>query len=204
MRVVVPFDAGAPKTRLSPLFDAGERAAFARVMLEDVLGTLSAAGYEPTVLATEPVDCAAAVEVDERPLTPAVNAVLEAAEGAVAVVMADLPLATPTSLDRLFGAEADLAVAPGRAAGTNAFVARHPEFRVDYHGTSFVDHLAIAESVGASVEVVDSHRLATDVDERADLVEVLVHGEGTRSRGWLLDRGVELTVADGRVGVERD
>lgn len=203
MRVVVPFDASAPKTRLSALFDADERSELARVMLADVLDALAAAGHEPTVLATADVDCDAPVEVDERSLTPAVNAVLEAAGAPVAVVMADLPLATAESLDRLFGPAADLVIAPGRAAGTNAFVCRHPDFRVDYHGTSFVDHAAIAEDVGASVAVVDSHRLATDVDERADLVEVLVHGAGTRTRDWLVERGLELQVTDGRVGVER-
>ena len=203
MRVVVPFDAGTPKTRLAPLFDDAERAAFARVMLDDVLETLEAAGYAPTVLATAPVDVDADVEVDERPLTAAVNAVLAGAEGAVAVVMADLPLADEASLEALFEPTADLVVAPGRAAGTNAFVSRHPDFRVDYHGTSFLDHLAIADELGASVSIVDSHRLATDVDERADLVEVLVHGERTASRAWLTERGVELAVEDGRVGVSR-
>ena len=203
MRLVVPFDADAPKTRLAPLFDAAERAAFARVMLEDVLGALREAGREPTVLATADVDCDAPVEVDERPLTEAVNAVLEGTTGPVAVVMADLPLATPAALARLFDGDAGLAIAPGRAAGTNAFVARHPDFRVDYHGTSFADHLAIAEDVGADVRVADSHRLATDIDERADLVEVLVHGAGTETERWLRERGVELVVADGRVGVER-
>lgn len=203
MQVVVPFDATAPKTRLGTLFDADDRAALARVMLADVLNALRAAGHEPTVLATAAVDCDAPVDVDTRPLTPAVNAVLETAEGGVGVVMADLPLATAESLARLFEPTADLVIAPGRAAGTNAFVCRHPDFRVDYHGTSFLDHLAIAEDVGASVGVVDSHRLSTDVDEVADLVEVLVHGAGTETRAWLEARGIGLTVEEGRVGVTR-
>ena len=203
MRVVVPFDADAPKTRLAPLFDDAERAALARVMLTDVLAALRDAAEEPTVLATADVDCEAPVEVDERPLTAAVNAVLESADGAVAVVMADLPLLNESCLDRFFATSAGVALAPGRAAGTNALVCRHPDFRVDYHGTSFLDHLSIADGVGASVDVVDSFRLATDVDERADLVEVMVHGEGTRSHDWLHDLGVELTIEGGRVGVRR-
>lgn len=203
MQVVVPFDATAPKTRLSSLFDADERAALARVMLDDVLSTLTDTGREPTVLATADLDVSVPVLVDERSLTPAVNQILADADEPVAVVMADLPLATTASLDRLFARSADLVIAPGRAAGTNAFVCRHTDFRVDYHGTSYVDHLAIAEEVGATTAVVDSHRLATDVDERADLVEVLVHGDGTRTRAWLLERGVDLDVTDGRVGVRR-
>lgn len=203
MRVVVPFDATDPKTRLGGLLEPDERADLARAMLDDVLDALEAAGRAPTVLATAPIDCDAPVAVDDRPLTTAVNAVLAAADGPVAVVMADLPLATAESLDRLFAPAADLVIAPGRAAGTNALVSYHPDFRVDYHGTSYLDHRANADALGASVAVVDSHRLSTDVDERADLVEVLVHGEGTRTRGWLVERGVELAVRAGRVGVDR-
>lgn len=203
MRVVVPFDASTPKTRLAPLFDAGERAELARVMLDDVLAHLEEAGYQPTVLATAAVDCSAPVDVDERPLTPAVNAVFEGSDEAVAIVMADLPLADPASLDRLFEPDADLVIAPGRGAGTNAFVSRHPDFRVDYHGTSFTDHLGIAADIGAAVVVIDSHRLATDIDGRADLVEVLVHGDGTRTRTWLESVGIEIKTDEGRVGVAR-
>ena len=203
MRVVVPYDATRPKTRLSGLFDADERAALARTMLDDVLEALTAADREPTVLATAPVDVPVPLEVDDRPLTAAVNAILDTSDGPVAVVMADLPLLTPDGVERLFGPAADLVVAPGRAGGTNALVAYHPDFRVDYHGTSYVDHLDAAAALGATVETVDSHRLATDIDERADLVEVLVHGEGTATRAWLVERGVELAVSEGRVGVDR-
>lgn len=203
MRLVVPFDARAPKTRLDDLFHAGERADLARVMLDDVLAALEPLDHDVLLLATAPVDVPTPVEVDERPLSAAVNAVLEAGPP-VAVVMADLPLATPASLRGLFSSSADLAIVPGRGGGSNALVCRHPEFRVDYHGASFADHRAIAEDVGASVEVVDSYWLATDVDERADLVEVLLHGEGTATRQWLDDCGVELAVEGGRVGVRRN
>lgn len=203
MRFVVPFDAGTPKTRLGPLLDPDERRAFARVMLSDVLATLDATAAEPTVLATGPVDCEVPVEIDDRPLTPAVNAELEAAKEPIGIVMADLPLLTPETIERLLDPTADLVIAPGRGGGTNAFVARHAEFRVDYHGTSYTDHLEIAREMGATVETVDSHRLATDIDERADLVEVLIHGADTRSRDWLIEEGIRLTTDEGRVGIER-
>ncbi|MFB6359914.1 MAG: 2-phospho-L-lactate guanylyltransferase [Halobacteriales archaeon] len=203
MRFVVPFDAGSPKTRLGPLLAPDERRAFARVMLSDVLATLEATAAEPTVLATSPVDCEVHVEIDDRPLTPAVNAVLEAAEEPVGIVMADLPLLTPDTIERLLAPRVDLVIAAGRGGGTNAFVARHAEFRVDYHGTSYTDHLEIARELGATVETIDSHRLATDIDERADLVEVLIHGSDTRSRDWLIEQGIRLTTDEGRVGVGR-
>jgi len=206
MRVVVPYAASEPKTRLADVLSPDERSAFADAMLADVRDAVRATGREPEVLATAPVDADAPVTVDDRALTDAVNAVLAdaaSANEAVAVVMADLALATPDALSRLFETDADLAIAPGRGGGTNALVVRHPEFRVDYHGTSFLDHLEIARSVGAEVEVVDSHRLATDVDERADLTEVLIHADGA-SFEWLQSAGFALASDESRVGVVRE
>jgi len=204
MRVLVPFDAERPKTRLDDLLAERERSALARAMLDDVLAAVRAAGGEPTVLSTAPVDVDAAVRVDDRALTPAVNDALADAspESPVAVAMADLGLATGEALAELFDADADVAIAPGRGGGTNALVVRHPEFQVDYHGLSYRDHRRIADEIGADVAVVDSHRLSTDIDERADLVELLLHADG-RATGWLRDAGVELVVEEGRADVTR-
>ena len=203
MRVVVPFSGTDPKTRLAPVLTADERRQFARAMLEDVLAALDAVDAEPELLATESVDCDRPVTVDDRPLDPAVNDVLAASDEAVAVVMSDLELATPPALDRLLTAEGDVVLAPGRGGGTNAFVARHPDFRVDYHDASIRDHRRIASEMGATVTEVDSYRLGTDVDEPSDLAEVLLHGEG-RAADWLRDVGFELTTVDGRTTVERE
>ncbi|PSP28804.1 2-phospho-L-lactate guanylyltransferase [Halobacteriales archaeon QH_10_67_22] len=202
MHVVVPFGADDPKTRLSPVLDADERREFAEAMLADVLDALDAFGSEPTVVADAPVDCAAPVTVDERPLSAAVNARLDDTDDTKAVVMADLALATPAALARLFDTEGDVVLAPGRGGGTNAVVARHPEFRVDYHGVSVRDHREAVRATGASLATVDSFRLATDVDEPADLVEVLLHAEG-RAPAWLREAGFAVTATDGRVDVDR-
>ncbi len=200
MRVFVPFDGVAPKTRLSNLFDEGERRRLADAMLADVVATLDRAGYEPTVLATAPVDCDMPVRVDERPLTPAVNDVL--GDGPVAVVMADLALVTEDALERLFAPDTDVVLAPGLGGGTNALVARHPDFRVDYHGVSIRDHREAAGAVGADVTTVDSFRLAVDVDAPEDLADVLVHTDRETAR-TLRELGVSLSTEDGRVAVSR-
>ncbi|WP_200530738.1 2-phospho-L-lactate guanylyltransferase [Halorubrum sp. LN27] len=229
MEVLVPFSTDRPKSRLSAVLAPDERAAFALAALRDVLDAIDEAGGEPRVLATGAVDAdlPCPVTVDDRPLTEAVNGALDArlkgggADGdaaeRVAVVMADLALATPDALRELFaaGREADVALAPGRGGGTNAFVASHPEFRVDYHGASYLDHRRIAAEIGAGVAVVDSHRLATDIDEPADLAELLIHAEANAADGgsdggekrasrWLRDAGFALDTTDGRVGVERE
>ena len=199
MRVLVPFDATDPKTRLSGVLDAEERRGFAVAMLRDVLAAVRDAGGTPSVLSTAAADVDAAVAVDDRSLSAAVNARL--GDGPVAVVAADLGLVTAGAVSRLFDADGEVVLAPGRGGGTNAIVARHPSFRVDYHGISVRDHRRAARSAGADLAEVDSFRLATDVDERADLVEVLLHGEG-EAADWLSER-FEVVARDGRVGVER-
>ncbi|WP_121820609.1 2-phospho-L-lactate guanylyltransferase [Halostella salina] len=202
MHTVVPYAAENPKTRLSGVLDPDERRAFARAMLADVLAAVRDAGGEPTVLATRPVEIDAPVTLDDRALSTAVNAAIDGRRGPVAVVMADLALATGDAVGRLYGTGGDVAIAPGLGGGTNALAVRHDGFRVDYHGASFRDHRERAEAVGASLAVVDSFRLATDVDERADLAEVLLHGDGA-ARDWLADAGFELDAGDGRVEVVR-
>ncbi len=224
MRVVVPFAAETPKTRLESVLSPPERLGFARAMLADVLEAIVDAGHDPTVVATAPlalerlelpneVATTTSVTVDKRPLTDAVNARLPGSgataaddtSDAVAVVMADLALATPNALERLLTTTADVAIAPGRAGGTNALVVCEPAFTVDYHGTSYLDHCETAREVGATLETVDSFRLGTDIDEPEDLVEVLVHGCDTdRAPAYLREQGFELDDRDGRVGVIRD
>jgi len=206
VRVVVPFGGREPKTRLAPFFDADERREFAVSMLRDVLDAVRAAGGDPAVVADAPVSVGASVTVDDRPLTEVVGDELaerdELGGDPVAVVMADLALATPAALARLFETDGDVVAAPGLGGGTNALVVRHPDFSVDYHGASILDHRRIARDVGCSFAEVDSMRLAVDVDEPSDLVEVLVHGEG-RAREWLVDAGVRLERGSGRVEAVR-
>jgi len=202
MDVLVPFSATRPKTRLSDTLTADERCDFARTMLVDVLAAVADAGGAPHVLATDEVDVDVPVTVDDRSLTTAVNDAISGAQP-IAIVMSDLALATPRTLSSLFATDGDVVIAPGRGGGTNALVVRDPNFAVDYHGASFRDHREQAAAVDATVREFDSHRLATDVDERADLADLLLHGEGD-ARDWLVDAGFELAVDEGRVGVVRD
>jgi 2-phospho-L-lactate guanylyltransferase len=199
MDVLVPFAASEPKTRLADALEPDERTDFARAMLRDVCTAIDAAGGSPTVLSTDPIDCEWPVAVDDRPLTDAVNARLEPP---VAVVMADLALATPEALSRLFDADGAVVVVPGLGGGTNALVVRHPDFYTDYHGASVRDHRSIAAELGIDPVTVDSFRLAVDVDEPADLAELLLHGSG-RAAAFLDRAGFEIATADGRVTARR-
>lgn len=202
MDVIVPFAATEPKTRLDGLLTSDERVELANAMLEDVCTAISSAGGDPTVVSTTDIDCSWPVVVDDRPLTPAINARLDPP---VAVVMADLALATTEALGRFFAADGDVVIAPGLGGGTNALVVRHGDFYTDYHGMSVADHRRIADETGAETTVIDSFRLAVDIDEPADLVELALHGEGS-ARRWL--ENAALSVDPGAEGkrptVKRD
>lgn len=201
MEFAVPFDAVDPKTRLDDTLDETERSAFAKVVLSDVLDAVRSAGYDPTVYATGPVDVDADVVVDDRGLDALCNDLFS--DPPVAVVMADLGLATPAAIERLFVAEGDVVVAPGLGGGTNALVVRDDAFETDFHGVSIRDHREIAREQGLAWNAVDSMRLGVDVDERVDLVEVLLHGEGG-APGWLREHGFRVVVRDGRAAVVRE
>lgn len=200
MDVLVPFAAKEPKTRLETVLEPDERIDFSRTMLRDVCSAIDAADGSATVLSTEPIDCQWPVVVDDDPLTEAVNARLEPP---IAVVMADLALATADAISRLFDADGEVVLAPGLGGGTNAVVVRHPEFHTDYHGASIADHRRIAGAVGAEVTTVDSFRLAVDIDEPDDLAELLLHGTG-RAAEWLDAAGIGIESTGGRVTVTRE
>ncbi|MGK2229988.1 MAG: 2-phospho-L-lactate guanylyltransferase [Methanobacteriota archaeon] len=208
MKTYVPFCPDEPKTRLSDVMTEEERVGFVHACLADVCDSVDTAGAEPVVLTTQPLDGRAGVAdryqtvVRDEPLTPAVNAVLTDEKKPVAVVVADLPLVTPDALRRLYEPDAGFVVVPGRGGGTNAFVTREDGFRVDYHGTSFVDHVERARKLGCSVEVVDSFRLSTDADEPVDLVESLLHGDGNAA-GFVEDRFEVAEDGDDRVSLRR-
>lgn len=196
MRVVIPFDATDPKTRLGPTLSPAERDAFAHAMAREVIETVRAAGGDPHVVATEATALDAPSTVDDRPLNAVVDDAI-AAETPVAVVMADLAIATPAAVEDLFETPGDVVLAPGRGGGTNAMVVRDPAFHVDYHGASIRDHRRVAREAGLALSEVDSFRLATDVDEPDDLVEVLLHGDGAPA-DWLREAGFQVQITDGR------
>ena len=201
---VIPFRPVNPKTRLSGLLSQPERESFARAMLADVIRAVRAAGLDPLVLSTHPYDCPGAeVRIAPADLSEALNALLPTLDPPVLVIMADLPLVTPDAIRRLVDADAEIAIAPGRGGGTNAIHIRDTtRFHVDYYGISVGKHMAIAESAGLSVEILDSFRFYLDLDEEGDLVDLLIHGEG-QARACLESLGIALSATRGRVCLER-
>lgn len=205
VQAIIPFKPVNPKTRLSCVLNQQEREQFAQVMLGDVIAAVAGAGCRPCILSTHPFsrDDAETV-VKDMGLNEALNACLATLRHPVLIIMSDLPLVTVDAISRLLNTEADIGIVPGRGGGTNSIFVRDPRtFHVDFYGASFLDHVGIARAAGLSIEVIDSFRLHTDVDEKEDLVEILLHGEG-KSREFLSELGFSLSIEKGRVGIQRD
>ncbi len=181
-----------------------EREAFARAMLEDVIHAAKDANCSPVIVGTELFDSEdIQVTVSDADLNQTLNSLLPQSVGAILIVMADLPLANAQAIQRVISTKDDMAMVPGRGGGTNVIFIREPQrFHVDYYGMSFLKHQKIAQEAGLSCEVIDSFRLHTDIDEKEDLVELLIHGTG-KSRAYLEELGFVLSVEKGRVGVKR-
>jgi len=202
---VIPFKPVNPKSRLSSVLSNLEREAFAEAMLTDIVLSLREAGCEPFILSTVPLRCAhAEIIVSAEELNPALNTYIRSTSGPLLIIMADLPLITPDVIRRIISTPFDLALGPGRGGGTNAiFIRDRARFHVDYYGASFLKHREIADRAGLTYEIVDSFRLHTDVDEKEDLVELMIHGHG-RAVDFLKSCGFTLSIEKGRVGVRRE
>ena len=202
---LIPFKPVNPKTRLSSILTQEEREEFARIMLEDVILAVRRTGCSATLLCTSKYECRdALVAVRKEGLNEAINWALPQFHCPSLIIMSDLPMVTPGNLQRVISTKADMAIVPGLGGGTNVIFVKKPEkFHVEYYGFSFRRHLQIAEELGLNVEIIDSMRMSTDVDEPADLVELMIHGHGN-AREWLYEHGFTLSVQDGRVKVHRD
>ncbi|MGA2918454.1 2-phospho-L-lactate guanylyltransferase [Methanoregula sp.] len=201
---LIPYKTKNPKTRLSALLSQEEREQFAEAMLEDVLFAVKDANCMPVIVSTELFESELVqITVQDADLNQTLNEILPRAENSVIIIMADLPLADAASIRRAVTTQKDVAIVPGRGGGTNVIYLKEPQkFHVDYYGGSFSKHMAIAEQAGLSVDVIDSFRLHTDIDEEEDLVELLIHGAG-KSRAYLEGLGFALATDKGRVGITR-
>lgn len=207
---VVPYKGSNPKSRLSALLSEGEREIFARCMLHDVLKILEESdAFEIVILAKtlemglEDMD----LFLNEKDLNEALNEILVRMKEPLLIVMPDLPLIKKYHINEILSREEDVVISPGRRGGTNILFLRKPsEFIVDYHGASYLDHLAIAEEKGLNVGTYDSFFVSSDIDETEDLIELFIHGDGAKlqSLNYLKELGIVLKIDGDGFSIKRE
>lgn len=211
MRAVIPFKKSSAKSRLSPFLSEKEREEFALAMLSDVVKTLIESGCFDVIdiLSTSIIDKEGVnIVLTEKGLNESLNEYLRkmsihSINEPVLIIMADVPLVSVKNIRDITSMTHDIVIVPGRMGGTNALLIKNPSlFHVDYYGASFLKHCSIASEKGLKYGVFDSFYLSSDIDEGADLTEVLVHGRG-QAAGYLRKFGFSIAENTGRVEVKR-
>jgi len=193
MKVIIPFKAKNPKSRLSHLMSREERTEFAKRMLLDVVDSIPE-NIKIVILAPEVVNVEferdVNIVVDSRSLNDAINSLID---DKTAIIMSDLPLLNKEIVKRFLEQNADVVIAPGRKGGTNMLLVRNNKFRVSYHYGSFFKHVKIAKKLGLAYKIFDSFYSSVDIDEESDLLELLMHGEGKNSWKFLIEIGFDVS-----------
>ncbi len=195
------------KQRLSARLSAPERSELMKAMVHDVVAEVTRAqGIHRTYVVTGSDEVEGWVsafnldvirEPDETGETDAVHFALDVLKAAgmdvALVVPGDIPLlragdvesvlqAAPAGSDKPF---AVLTPSHDRM-GTNALLLAPPDvLRLRFGHDSFRYHLNEAAARGAAVKVVENPRIALDVDEPADLEQLVRRLEGGRTRDRL-------------------
>lgn len=172
------------KTRLSDCLQPREHRALCEYLvahtLEIATGLAGAGRVRIVTSDDEAVAIAGGRAVRSLPETGlGLNADLEAARDRllaelskpddILILPIDLPFADGDALATMAACSGDLALAPDEArGGTNVLLLRPAafrDFRFAYGADSFTVHVATAQRLGLSVEVIDDDRLSFDIDE---------------------------------------
>ena len=209
------------KQRLSPLLTPPERFALAEAMLQDVLAALAMCKQRAHVALVSGDARAHALArhhgfgIIDDPDDPgetgaiemAVRAAIERGAEFTLVVPADIPLMTAGELDQIFAAAPRAGTVLASSAsgrGTNAVLQRPPGlFPLRFGNDSFIPHLAAARATGKPVAVLKLARIAVDIDEPADLLDLLAIPADTRSQRLLKSWRISERFAASRVAEER-
>ena len=221
-KAVIPFKKERAKSRLGGVLSEKEREEFAVRMLGDVLVALSESEIEEAEIISmcseeqikedlnrrlglkSNLNLKLSVREDGRGLNEVLNEEIKDEKEPVLIIMADVPLATSESIDKIISREEDVVIAPGREGGTNALFLRKPyKFAVSYYGISCLKHIEMAKRRDLSYAIHDSFFISTDIDEVDDLIELLIHGGGrgrsrsrSRSRSFSAEylRGIGVSI----------
>jgi 2-phospho-L-lactate/phosphoenolpyruvate guanylyltransferase len=209
------------KQRLSPLLSPTERFALAEAMLQDVLAALDVCSRRNHVALVSGDPRArrlaqryefAIIHDPEDPgetgaIGMATRAAIERRADFIMVLPADIPLITAAEIERFFAAAPPegTTIAPSASGrGTNAVLQRPPGlFPLRFGNDSFLPHLAAARATGKPVELLKLAGIGVDIDEPADLADLLAAPGETRAQRLLHEWRISQRLAATRLSKER-
>jgi 2-phospho-L-lactate/phosphoenolpyruvate guanylyltransferase len=199
--ILVPIkNTSAAKQRLASVLDQGSRTHLAQAMLHDVLSALHCWRDRPAVgiVTSDPFAVRLAAEyqfeVIPDPDNPGETGAIEMAtrvcvergENCTLVIPADIPLIQAWELEEIFkhAPPAGTVLVPAAdGRGTNAAFRRPADlFPLRFGNDSFKPHYAAAQATGKPCVVLNLPGIAVDVDNPADLQQLLSLPGETRSQ----------------------
>lgn len=197
------------KERLSPVLSRAERRALAEAMLQDVLAALAAVNHHTRVgvVSSDPLAVALAERYGFTLIPDPANlgesdAIAHATEHCIArgedstlVIPGDIPLVQAEDIEQVLAAapaQGSVLVPGWDGRGSNA-VLRRPAglFPLRFGNDSFQPHLRAAQATGMPCVVLRLPRLGLDVDNSADLAQLLAAEGNSRAqrllRSWNLE-----------------
>ena len=208
--ILVPVkNLSAAKQRLAALLDQPARTELAQTMLHDVVATLAAWPQRPdcALVTSDPFAVELArqynLEIIPDPANPGETGAIEMATRLCAarsiestlVIPADIPLICTSELDQIMAhapAEGSVLAPAADGRGTNAAFRRPANlFPLRFGNDSFKPHLAAAQATGKPCEVLQLPGIALDIDNPADLQELIARPGESRTqslvRRWALE-----------------
>ena len=217
--ILIPVkNLSAAKQRLASVLDQAARTELAQTMLHDVVAAVVAwPGRPPAALVTgDPFAINLArkydFEIIPDPENPGETGAIEMATRlcvergieSTLIIPADIPLTKASELEEIFAhapGEGSVLVPAADGRGTNAAFRRPADlFPLRFGNDSFKPHLAAAQATGKPCHVLQLPGIAVDIDNPADLQELLTANGETRAqslvRRWKLGDVLPATGTD--------
>jgi 2-phospho-L-lactate/phosphoenolpyruvate guanylyltransferase len=217
--ILIPVkNLSSAKQRLAAILDQRARTQLAQTMLEDVAAAVAAWNRRPpcAFVTSDPFAVELArkhnFEIIPDPANPGETGAIEMAteicsargEDNTLVIPADIPLIQPEEIEQIFAqapAEGSVLVSAYDGRGTNAAFRRPANlFALRFGNDSFKPHLAAAHATGKPCVVVQLTGIGLDVDNPAELQQLIAHPGNTRTqkllRGWLDDHRLAALEAE--------
>jgi len=191
------------KSRLANTLSLPERATLTLAMAEDVLDACAAQpSWDTWVISRDEAVLEVAARHGARPVAEAGRSLNEAVRqveslvrgrtSTLAVLLADLPLITPTALAIALASDERVTVAPAASdGGTNLLVRRPPSVIPPRFGpSSLARHRWAARRARVAFGEARSAELAFDLDRPADLTRVIEESRAGRTLTACLELGL--------------
>ncbi len=218
--ILIPVkNLSAAKQRLAAVLGQPTRTELAQAMLHDVVEALAAWPGRPAcaLVTSDPFAIELARQYDFEIIPDLANpgetgAIEMATQLCVArgidstlVIPADIPLIQASEIEQILAhapAEGSVLAPAADGRGTNAAFRRPANlFPLRFGNDSFRPHLAAGKATGKPCIVLQLPGIAVDVDNPADLQQLLAHPGETRTqalvRRWGLDRSFPATGTEG-------